>query len=104
MLAQTATSLAASLPGSTLVVVDVFKLGEVLLSAGLASAMPPALELLAPGSSGCLFTAPATWPDVDLDAPLPPLLFWDALHPTARAHELIGAAMYTRLLLSRFGF
>ena len=104
LLAQTATSLAASLPGTTVVVVDVFKLGEVLLQAGLASASPPALELLAPGASACLFTNPAACPDVDLDAPLPPLLFWDALHPTTRAHELIAAAMYTRLLLSRFGF
>lgn len=87
-----------------MVVVDVFKLGEVLLQAGLASASPPALELLAPGASACLLTKPAACPDVDLDAPLPPLLFWDALHPTTRAHELIAAAMYTRLLLSRFGF
>lgn len=103
VLAQTATSLAATLPGTTVVVVDVFKLGEVLLATGLASATQPALDLLAPGASMCLFTAPITCPDVDLDASLPPLLFWDALHPTTQAHQLIGAAMYTRLLLSRLG-
>ena len=33
--------------------------------------------------------------------PLPPLLFWDVLHPTAPVHALIGATMYTKLALSQ---
>lgn len=103
VLQQTAAALAASLPNSSLVVVDIFKLGEVLLSTGLASASPPALELLGPeNTSACLFIAPATCPNVNLDAQLPPLLFWDILHPTAQVHDLMAAAMYTRLTLSRF--
>lgn len=102
LLAQAVNQLARTLPRSKFVQVDVFKLGEVMLSTGLVSTTPPALALLSdqPGIERCLFVDATTCVDVNLSAPLPPLLFWDALHPTTQVHALIAATMYTKLALS----
>ncbi len=103
LLAKTVTQLSRTLRGSKFVQIDVFKLGEVMLQTGLVSATPPALALLAPGTGAesCLFVNALSCVDVDFGRPLPPLLFWDVLHPTAPVHALIGATMYTKLALSQ---
>ncbi|HRO59023.1 MAG TPA: SGNH/GDSL hydrolase family protein [Burkholderiaceae bacterium] len=95
-LAEALDGVAARLPDTRILRVDVYTLMHDLLRAGSIAAMPPATELLAPGSgaSDCLLRDPATCPDVDLSAQLPPLMFWDALHPSTHAHELVGRAMF----------
>ncbi|MEF7612446.1 SGNH/GDSL hydrolase family protein [Aquincola sp. MAHUQ-54] len=103
LLAQTLRNLSSSLHRVSIVQADIYKVGEVLVSTGVVSVSPPALEMIAPGTGAvdCLFRNTATCIDVPLDAPLPPVLFWDILHPTAQVHDVMAMTMYTRLLLSR---
>ena len=95
-LSEALDGLAARLPDARIMRVDVHTLMHDLLRAGSIAAMPPATELLAPGSgaSDCLLRDPSACPDVKLSTSLPPLMFWDALHPTTYAHELVGQAMF----------
>ncbi|WP_052736506.1 SGNH/GDSL hydrolase family protein [Aquincola tertiaricarbonis] len=103
LLAQQLATLSATLPGVKIVSLDVFKLGEALLAAGLLSASPPALAVVSPNSPavGCLFLNPMDCVDVPLDAPVPPVLFWDMAHPTTQVHGLIAMGMVQRLLAAR---
>ena len=95
LMAQSMTALAKSLKMSRIIQVDIYGVAQTLISDGVVVAGVPALELLSPntGLSSCLFTDPTTCRDVDLSAPLPPLLFWDVLHPTTLAHGAFAAAM-----------
>jgi len=95
LLKQAIEGLAAKYPAARFMQVNVFALGQVLVASGLVLTSPPALDYLKPGigASSCLFTNPATCPDVNLAAPLPPFLFWDIMHPTTQVHSVIGLAM-----------
>ena len=98
-LAEALNGVAARLPEARIMPVDVHALMHEMLRTGSLAATPPATEVLAPGTGAidCLLRAPLTCPDVALDAPLPPLMFWDALHPSTQAHELLGRAMFDSL-------
>lgn len=103
LLAQQLATLSATLPGIKIVSLDVFKLGEALLSSGLLSAYPPALAVVSPDTRAvdCIYRDPVTCVDVPLDAPVPPVLFWDVAHPTAQVHGLIAMGMVQRLMAAR---
>lgn len=105
LLAQQLATLSSTLPGIRIVTLDVFKLGEALLSAGLLSAYPPALSVVSPGTPAvdCIYRDPLTCVDVPLDAPVPPVLFWDVAHPTAQVHGLLAMGMVQRLAAARVG-
>lgn len=86
-----------------IVQVDVYKLGEAVLSTGLVSADMPALEYLAPGTGAmdCLFRNPATCVNVTQQGFMPPFMFWDLMHPTTQVHGVLGTAMFGALLTQR---
>ncbi len=98
MLAQ----LARDLRPARIVTVDVYKLGETLLSTGLINDELPALEFLAPGQGAaeCMFVA-APCPTVAQPQFLPPFLYWDVMHPTTQVHGVISTAMFAALLLQK---
>ncbi len=98
-LAEALDGVATRLPDARIMRVDVYALMHEMLRTGSLAATPPATEVLAPGAGAtdCLLRAPDTCPDIALDAPLPPLMFWDALHPSTQAHELLGQAMFDSL-------
>jgi len=100
LLESTLTGLSASLPKARFIRVDVYALGEALISSGLVSADMPAIEYLSPGTGAadCLFRNPATCVDVTQTGYLPPFLFWDVLHPTTQVHGAIGTAMFVALV------
>jgi phospholipase/lecithinase/hemolysin len=56
----------------------------------------PAIEVFAPGQSGCLFFNPAGCPNLPDAAFTPslPYVFWDIVHPTAGAHDLLAQYFY----------
>lgn len=58
---------------------------------------PPALEILAPGTSACLLDNPRNCRDVPLNAALPPLAYWDVIHPTTAVHGLMAQEMLRQL-------
>jgi phospholipase/lecithinase/hemolysin len=103
LLKSTLASLERELRQIRIVEVDVYKLGEAVLSTGLVSADVPALEYLAPGSGAldCLFRNPATCIDVTQHGFMPPFMFWDAMHPTTQVHGVLGTAMFGALLTQR---
>lgn len=103
LLKSALNALERELRGVRIVTVDVYKLGETLLSTGLIVDDVPAVEFLAPGQGAatCLFTNPATCVDVAQPAFMPPFLFWDAMHPTTQVHGVIGTAMFAALLTQR---
>jgi phospholipase/lecithinase/hemolysin len=102
LLAQALTGLAARLDRINIIRLDVDRMTRGLVDAGLMVASPPALAFLSPTTIAykCLFVSTAACPDVDLNAPLPPFLFWDVLHPTAFAHQLLGSAMFIAVRFS----
>lgn len=99
LLKTTLAALALELPAARIVSLDVFELASIVVASGQLIVDLPGLELLAPGTGAvdCLFRNPATCVDVNFASFLPPLLFWDVLHPTTQAHGLIGSAMYSAL-------
>ena len=100
LLASTLSTLSSSLPDIKIVRVDVFALGEALMSSGLVNVDVPALAFLSPGTGAvdCLFRNPSTCVDVPLSGFVAPFLYWDVLHPTTQVHGVIGTAMYEALL------
>jgi phospholipase/lecithinase/hemolysin len=96
LLAQSLDGLAARLARVRIVRIDIFGLTQAFLASGSAIVFPPALEVLAPGASFCLFTDPSTCPDVSLDLTLP-FFFWDAEHPTTFIHEVLAQEMFDTL-------
>ena len=100
LLASTLSTLSSTLKGVKIIQVDVFALGEILVSSGLVNADVPALAIVSPdpGAVDCLFRNPSTCVDVPQSGFVPPFLYWDVLHPTTQVHGLIGTAMYTALL------
>jgi phospholipase/lecithinase/hemolysin len=97
LLAQSLDGLEAQLAGVKIVRIDVFALTQAL-AGGIVD--PPALEFLTgdPGAPFCLFTNPATCPDVSSEFELvDPYIFWDAEHPTTLVHGLLGRAMFEAL-------
>ena len=100
LLASTLNTLSRSLPGVKIVQLDVFALGQVLVSSGLVNSEVPALAFLSPGPGAvdCLFRNPSTCVDVTQLGFVAPFLYWDVLHPTTMVHGVIGTAMYKVLL------
>ena len=100
LLSARMTALVKALPGSRIVKLDVFALGETLVSTGLINDDVPAIKFLSPtsGAEQCLFVNPAACVDVDDLGFLAPFLYWDVLHPTTQVHGVIGTAMYAALL------
>jgi phospholipase/lecithinase/hemolysin len=100
LLSARLTALAKALPGSRIVKLDVFALGETLVNTGLINDDVPAIKFLSPnsGAEQCLFVNPAACVDVDDLGFLAPFLYWDVLHPTTQVHGVIGTAMYVALL------
>ncbi|MFT3718604.1 SGNH/GDSL hydrolase family protein [Pseudorhodoferax sp.] len=86
-----------------IVTVDIYTLSEIMLSTGLVSADPSALDYLLPdsGASNCLVVNPAACVDAPWAGFLSPFLFWDLMHPTTQVHGAIGTAMFTALLTQR---
>ncbi len=99
LLAATLDSL-DKLPGIKIIRLDVFALGENVVTNGLVNADVPALAFLSPGTGAvdCLFRNPSTCVDVPQVDFLAPFLYWDVLHPTTQMHSVIGTAMYSALL------
>jgi len=97
LLAQALTSLANRLPAAKIIPVDL-ALAFRTLPPGLDLATP-ALDTLGlpPGASTCLFTNPATCPDVPMFIVDPKYFFWDGEHPTTAAHQLLGRYLYATL-------
>lgn len=104
-LAHALVGLAASLPNTRIVQLDVYGVVRSLALSGTIVASPPQLAVVAQMVAvDCLFLNPATCIDVDLHAPVPrPFLFWDVLHPTTHVHHAIGAAMFSALLTASNG-
>jgi phospholipase/lecithinase/hemolysin len=95
LLAQTLSGLPGQLPNARLIPVDLAAAANSLpLGVDLAT---PALEMFAPGASACLFTNPATCPDVPTFDVSPAYFYWDAEHPTTTVHRLLGRVMYEAL-------
>jgi phospholipase/lecithinase/hemolysin len=94
LLAQAIAQLATTLPGIQITSIDVFALAQNLLGSTITGI--PALETLAPGSSGCLLLNPASCPDVPL-ALGDRFFYWDVEHPTTFIHSVLGQAMYNAL-------
>lgn len=100
LLASTLNTLSRSLPGVKIVQLDVFALGQVLVSSGIVNSDVPALAFLSPGTGAvdCLFRNPSTCVDVTQLGFVAPFLYWDILHPTTQVHGVMGTAMYQALL------
>jgi len=93
MLAQALTALAASLPDLRLIPVDVYTFTNGL-AAQPGTDLTPALSF---PDSYCLFTAPASCPNVGTFEVDPSFFFWDAEHPTTATHAALGAFLYSQL-------
>jgi phospholipase/lecithinase/hemolysin len=91
LLAEALTVLAASLPDLRLIPVDVYSFTQDLAA---KSDLTPALPLAA---SYCLFTNPASCPDVRTFDVGSQYFFWDAEHPTTATHAALGAFLYSQL-------
>jgi phospholipase/lecithinase/hemolysin len=92
LLAQALDALALSLPDLRLIPVDVYSFTQNLAA---KSNLSPALPFPV---SYCLFTVPASCPNVatfDVD---PKFFFWDAEHPTTATHAALGEFLYRQLL------
>lgn len=100
LLASTLSTLSISLPGVKIVRLDVFALGQLLVSGGFVNSEAPALAFISPGTGAvdCLFRNPSTCVDVTQHGFIAPFLYWDVLHPTTQVHGVIGTAMYEALL------
>ena len=96
-LAATLARLQREFRNATIIPVDMYSALNRLAAQGTIQLMPPALEVLAPGTSDCLLRDPRTCTDVNLGASLPPLAYWDFVHPTALVHELMGRIMLERM-------
>ncbi|HEX8873141.1 MAG TPA: SGNH/GDSL hydrolase family protein, partial [Nitrosospira sp.] len=96
LLAKARNEWVARLRGVNIALVDVYAVTQNLFKAGVIVTGPPALELIAGGTGAvsCLFTNPAACPDVNLAAVIPPVYFWDVLHPTTLVHGHYGQAMF----------
>jgi outer membrane lipase/esterase len=93
LLEQSLGMLAPTLPdGSKVVLVNVHDFVQAL-SGNPNLVFAPALPS---PTSVCLFTAPVTCPDVSFDVD-PKFVFWDALHPTTTAHNLLSQFLYDSL-------
>jgi phospholipase/lecithinase/hemolysin len=96
LLAQTLESLPAQLEGARIIPFDLASAAQNAAS-GMNTTVP-ALETFAyPGLSFCLFTNPATCRDVPTFKVGASYFYWDAEHPTATVHKLLGDAMYDAL-------
>jgi phospholipase/lecithinase/hemolysin len=95
LLAKTVSTLRAQLPGARLVLID---LQAPPLPPGLEMTVP-ALELLAPGTSTCLFTNPASCPTVSFDVDSR-YFYWDAEHPTTATHVLLAGYLLSLVVPS----
>jgi outer membrane lipase/esterase len=94
LLEQSLGTLAPTLPdGSKVVLVNVHDFVEAL-SGNPNLVFAPALPF---PTSVCLFTNAATCPDVPTFDVDPKFLFWDALHPTTAAHDLLSQFLYDSL-------
>ncbi|SEL37145.1 SGNH/GDSL hydrolase family protein [Nitrosovibrio tenuis] len=94
--------LATRLQGASITLVDIYAITQNLFQTGTVFGLP-ALESIAPGTGAvsCLFTNPATCPDVNLNVTITPgtptFYFWDVLHPTTFVHIHYGRAMFNSL-------
>jgi phospholipase/lecithinase/hemolysin len=92
LLTQALNALAASLPDLRLIPVDVYSFTQDLAAnANLIPALPPPV-------SYCLFTNPASCPDVRTFDVGSQYFFWDAEHPTTATHAALGGFLYRQLL------
>jgi phospholipase/lecithinase/hemolysin len=100
ILAQSLQALSYALPGASIRSTDTYAVTQEILGSWGPNSIGPALDYLAPGTGAslCLLQDyPNLCPNVNLSASLPPLIFWDVLHPTTAAHEILGRAMYEQL-------
>jgi phospholipase/lecithinase/hemolysin len=96
LLAQTLASLPAQLAQARIIAFDLASAAQNA-TAGM-NTLVPALETFGyPGLSFCLFTNPATCRDVPSFKVDPSYFYWDAEHPTATVHKLLGDKMYEAL-------
>ena len=94
LLDQALNALAASLPDLRLIPVDVYTFTNGL-AAQQGTDLTPALSF---PDSYCLFTAPATCPNVGTFDVDPNFFFWDAEHPTTATHAALGDFLYSKLV------
>jgi phospholipase/lecithinase/hemolysin len=101
LLAGALDQLNASLPGARLIFADINDAFALVPSTMTQNT--PALDALVPPSNGflmstCLFVDPATCTNVTLKLKKDrSFLFWDILHPTTEAHQLLADFLYARL-------
>jgi len=93
LLAQALTALAASLPDLRLIPVDVYTFTNGL-AAQPGADLSPALSF---PDALCLFTAPASCPNVGTFDVDPKFFFWDAEHPTTATHAALGQFLYSQI-------
>ena len=94
LLAQALNALAASLPDLRLIPVDVYSFTNEL-AAQPGADLTPALSF---PDALCLFTAPASCPNVGTFDVDPKFFFWDAEHPTTATHAALGEFLYSKLV------
>lgn len=82
---------------ATVTLVDIHASLNALAAKGAIQLWPPVLETVAPNSADCLLRAPGDCPEVDFSAPLPPLAYWDVIHPTTLVHEAMAQAMLRQM-------
>jgi phospholipase/lecithinase/hemolysin len=102
LLAKTLKTLERSLPGLTIIEVDVTKV-QAAVRRTFESTVP-LVDVLLPVPPGavpaslCLSVSPETCPAVPTFAPYAEFAFWDSEHPTTAAHERLAEAVLKAVL------
>jgi phospholipase/lecithinase/hemolysin len=95
------TTLRAQLSGAKIVLVNLAEAAESVKDLFLPPGTPPLVATGSPAAAGCLFSlaGPSSCPDVpfvmpDVISSPPSYFYWDAEHPSAFTHKVLGNLLY----------